>query len=240
MPAFEEQLRDAFAILLGRPLEAFPEGTYATFHWDDELRAELFSPEFGEDADPNELDPRRWQVDVQRSLVLVDDASEVDQLEPMADALDELSFVSGDFEVVRGRDMLTLLGAHGVDPDEIDYFVPVILRVRTDGTLFDALRAATWTMDEGALTEPDEDAEVDGTWAERLSAIADPALRKHFANLCLDAHSARAYGAWFAGTTQPLNSFGSALEAFGAEAVATWEFGEGQATTWVVRLKTDA
>ncbi|GLK99368.1 hypothetical protein [Dactylosporangium matsuzakiense] len=78
---------------------------------------------------------------------------------------------------------------------------PVLLpRPRTDGSLLDAMRAATVTMSdpkgltdiEGTLArhgyvQPGASA-VDPRWEPVLNQLDDDALRRHLGGLCLNAH----------------------------------------------------
>ncbi|MER6911770.1 hypothetical protein ABT354_08875 [Streptomyces sp. NPDC000594] len=119
----------------------------------------------------------------------------------------------------------------------------LLLRIRTDGTLFAAMRAATWTtggpeclvtMEQGV----EEEAEVEPGWAERLRAVPDPALREHLSLLCLTADWARGCGAFYRGPGADacppmLDWFGGRP---GHHAVAGWELGEGQAASAVLRI----
>jgi hypothetical protein len=71
-------------------------------------------------------------------------------------------------------------------------------RIHTDGTLFDAMRHATWTMGGPDQLVPfDPDCVVEPKWERRLARVGHPVLRDHLRMLCLDAHSARYAGAHY-------------------------------------------
>ncbi|MEU1514534.1 hypothetical protein ABZ490_20630 [Streptomyces sp. NPDC005811] len=143
-----------------------------------------------------------------------------------------------------GADLGPLLRRHGVDPADpgtgrLNVWLTVLLRVATDGTLTDAMRAATFTADgPGHLTSFDAEERVrtaEPRWEDALAAIPDAGLRDHLRLLCLDEEDARDGGAHCTGgdrwpcTTDVLDDLGCSL-------VTGWEFGESQAGTAVVRL----
>lgn len=146
--------------------------------------------------------------------------------------------------VVRGADLGPLLARHGIDlthktSRRLNCWLTVLLRVTTDGTLGDAMRAATfthrWPEHRVAFGEEGYFHSAEERWESALSTIADPTLRDHLRMLCLDAHDARSNGAWYCGRdTWPFST--DTLEAAGCSLVAGWEFGESQAGTAVVQL----
>ncbi|MEU1179913.1 hypothetical protein ABZ464_20090 [Streptomyces sp. NPDC005820] len=146
--------------------------------------------------------------------------------------------------LLRGAELGPLLRRHGVDPADsgckkLNIWLTVLLRVATDGTLTDAMRAATFTArGPGHLTpfdQEDHGVTAEPRWEEALTAIPHPGLRDHLRMLCLDEEDARDGGAHYSGgdrwpfTTDILDDLGCSL-------VAGWEFGESQAGTAVVRL----
>lgn len=242
--AWEAQLADAFAILLGRPLDGFdPKATYVLYHWDDMLSAELFDfvedavqlgstlPPLGEGEGEDEypLSWGRWSLDLGRSVFLIDGADEFD--ESTEAALRAASLDPGSPEVaVTGADLAPHLADHdGLPPGA---FLTLLARVDTPGTLFDALRAATWTM--GARTELVTDyagVVVEPEWEQALADIADPDLRRHLSLLCLSAQSARSEGAYYSGVDRCPADLRWLAERPDHTFVSGWEFGEGQASS---------
>ncbi|MEU5868016.1 hypothetical protein ABZ815_43085 [Nonomuraea sp. NPDC047529] len=145
--------------------------------------------------------------------------------------------------LAHGAELGPLLGLHGVDltgPEsgKLNGWLTVLLRVATDGTLTDAMRAATFTeRGPGHLVSVHDMARVrsaEEPWEERLSAVTHPALRDHLRMLCLSEGDARSEGGFYYGTDHW--PWADVLEAVGCSLVAGWGFGESQAGTAVVRL----
>ncbi|MFF7456980.1 hypothetical protein [Kitasatospora sp. NPDC008115] len=145
--------------------------------------------------------------------------------------------------LVRGAELGTLLDRHGVDltgarATKLNNWLAVLLRVATDGTLADAMRAATFTgRGPGHLVSVQDiggDRRADEPWEERLAAVAHPALRDHLRMLCLSEADARSTGGFYCGADHW--PWSDALDAVGASLVAGWGFGESQAGAAVVRL----
>ena len=145
---------------------------------------------------------------------------------------------------LRGADLGPLLARHGVDltndsAKQLNSWLTVLFRVATDGTLTQAMQAATYTNhgpDELVPFDDEGYAEAaDPQWEEKLSAVPHPALRDHLRMLCLSADDARCCGAYYTGTTRwPVGTW--VLEEMRSSLIAGWEYGEGQAGTAVVRL----
>lgn len=146
--------------------------------------------------------------------------------------------------VVRGADLGPLLARHGIDltrktSRRLNCWLTLLLRVATDGTLGDAMRAATFThRGPGHLVTFGEEGYFDSAeerWEKALSTIPDAQLRDHFRMLCLDANHARSSGAYYYGRDSwPFST--DTLKAAGCSLVAGWEFGESQAGTAVAGL----
>ncbi|MFE2722231.1 hypothetical protein [Kitasatospora sp. NPDC059327] len=144
--------------------------------------------------------------------------------------------------LVSGAELGPLLGRHGIDlttgaSEKLNGWLTVLLRVATDGTLIDAMRAATFTERGPAHLVSTDDLSgsdrVDGPWGDRLGAVTDPALRDHLRMLCRSEQAARSGGGFYYGTDGwPWSDL---LEAVGCSPVAGWGFGESQAGTAVVR-----
>ncbi|MDP9863874.1 MULTISPECIES: hypothetical protein [Streptosporangium] len=145
--------------------------------------------------------------------------------------------------LVHGAELGPLLGLHGVDltkekSKKLNGWLTVLLRVATDGTLTDAMRAATFT-ERGpehlvSIHDMDDACSAGEPWEERLSAVTHPALRDHLRMLCLTEDDARSEGGFYCGTAYW--PWTDVLEAVGCSLVAGWGFGESQAGTAVVRL----
>ncbi|WP_380282734.1 hypothetical protein [Kitasatospora purpeofusca] len=145
--------------------------------------------------------------------------------------------------LVRGAELGALLGRHGVDltgehAKKLNTWLTVLLRVATDGTLTDAMRAATFTGrgPEHLVSVQDMSRARSAAepWEERLGAVTPPALRDHLRLLCLAEADARSEGGFYSGTGNW--PWDDVLEAVGCSLVAGWRFGESQAGAAVVRL----
>ncbi|MFJ9448288.1 hypothetical protein ACIRRH_41725 [Kitasatospora sp. NPDC101235] len=145
--------------------------------------------------------------------------------------------------LVRGTELGPLLGRHGVDlttgeSTKLNGWLTVLLRVATDGTLADAMRAATFTErgPEHLVSIHDLSGAgcADEPWEDRLGVVAHPTLRDHLRMLCRTEEAARSEGGFYYGTDHW--PWSDVLEAVGCSLVAGWGFGESQAGTAVVRL----
>ncbi|MET8828031.1 hypothetical protein ABZX40_21485 [Streptomyces sp. NPDC004610] len=145
--------------------------------------------------------------------------------------------------LVHGAELGPLLSRHGVDltderSEKLNCWLGVLLRVATDGTLTDAMRAATFT-ERGpeqlvSVADMRHSVSVAEPWEERLGAVTHPALRDHLRMLCVTANDARSEGGHYVGTDYWPGP--DALEAVGCSLVAGWVFGESETSTAVVRL----
>ncbi|MCF2533524.1 hypothetical protein [Yinghuangia soli] len=233
-------LPTAFAALLGRPLDAFaPTATYALYHWDDELSAEFFEFFPGTDAlltvatsDPEAFDEEyplswtHWQLDLARSLFLLDG-----DVPPQVAALS----LDPSAPVVTGTDLARLLAAGHAAPDDLT--MTVLARVAGDGTLFDAMRAATWTGGNlSDLADFRTGAEAEPRWDAALAAVDHPVLRDHLRMLCLAEPWSRSDGARYLGAGDCPPEFTWLAERPSHTLLAAWEFGESQASSAVFRI----
>ncbi|MFF4189910.1 hypothetical protein [Nonomuraea sp. NPDC001831] len=148
--------------------------------------------------------------------------------------------------LVRGAQLGPLLSRHGVDLtggacEKLNGWLTVLLRVATDGTLTDAMRAATFTeRGPGHLVSVSDLRYARSAvqpWEGRLGAVAHPALRDHLRMLCLAKDDARSEGGFYCGDGPW--PWTDVLEAVGCSLVAGWGFGESQAGTAVVRLSDE-
>lgn len=239
----ESSLDGAFEVFLGAPLSSFdPNASYGLFAWVDELDAAFewdgaalkslakpLAPAAAKKFDApsvNDVGFDRYSFDLARSLFGV---KEVDDPR-VAPALQK---DAGEAGVLTGERFAAVMKSLDVDSIELGDFVPVLHRVRSDGTLRDAMAAATWTMSapHGLI---ERRAQVHEHWVKSLERISDPSLRNHFGNLCQSEQRARSSGAYFLGKKCP-NDLDALVQA-GHEVLAAWVFGEGQAATAVVKL----
>ncbi|MCI4066334.1 hypothetical protein MRQ36_28790 [Micromonospora sp. R77] len=256
MEGWEQLLTRELQRFLPEPIGDHPGGgRYALYHWDDMLASEFFA---GGDLDRLAAlaEPQscvvaasgtsgtgwdRWAFDLGRSIFAVDGAETIEALagRPAADLL-AAAHRSAGRAVVHGVELARVLRRHGIaleDLAEDGVTMPIHVRVVTDGSLLDALRAATGTMDQDGLEPVDPDAEVDPRWQAALNGIADAELRSHLSALFLEEDSARAYGGEYCGAHWPSGS--GPIRFAAARVVAGWEFGEGQAWSAVVELATE-
>ncbi|MGX2992967.1 hypothetical protein JNUCC64_01525 [Streptomyces sp. JNUCC 64] len=240
-----------------------PEPRYAFFHQDDLMPSTVLGDLLDGELDPDAVargipvDGARydedgvplgwsgWSFDLGRSIWLWED----DAFDPdgpfgaaAAGALDAVAHPARDSRrAVSGADLARVFAEHGDSLDEVDedelLMAGLLLRVDTDGTLFDAMRAATWTTGgpEGLVPLPPE-AEVEPRWDAALSRVPGARLRDHLRLLCLTDHWARGDGARYLGP----GNCPAALDWFadqpGHQVVAGWELGEGQAASAVFRI----
>lgn len=242
---WEERVRAALGALVGED-PAGAEGEYALFVWEDDFAQRFWEGVGAADlaGDPV-VAPAGWsEGDTALSLAAlgIDPAGscfgvEGFEVAPELDAaVAAAAWSDGRRRVLSAGVLGRLLDEHGVDASSLGGHHAVLLgRVVTDGSLLDALRAATWTHGgRDGLVARGEDRSVDPRWSERLEAVADPELRAHLELLCLDEEDARYEGALFTGPAWPVGLEGLALA--GHTVVAGWELGEGQAAMAVVRL----
>nr|BFE59836.1 hypothetical protein GCM10020063_043620 [Dactylosporangium thailandense] len=257
---WDDLLGHAFGLLLGRPLREFdPAATYAVFHYDDETAGEalgnldpgkLVAEVAGRSADEGGewLGLERWVPDLAGSAFVVKSARPAALQALLASPAGEGP------AVVFGRDLGRALldGAlrlEELSPDAFRLYPVLLLRPRTDGSLLDAMRAATFTMSapngladiEGTLTgrgyvKPGVSV-VDRRWEPVLDQVDDDALRQHLRGLCLAAHWARSAGAYYLGPGECPADLQPIADLPGSTVIAGWEFGEGQGATLVVALK---
>lgn len=240
---WETQLAQGFEILLRAPLTTFdPDATYAFHHWDEVVSDDFFDEDLDLAlltggavvgapfdgvpalADPDEdetLSWKDWRVDLGRSVFLIDtDIPKLGKPRP-------------------GTHVGKVLAARGLTAEDLaEDLVHLDARIHTDGTLFDAMRHATWTMGGPDRLVPfDPECVVQPKWERRLAAVGHDGLRDHLRMLCLDAHSARCAGAHYVRNRHP--GFNGMRKA-GGRVVAAWELGEAQAYSVVTALPPEA
>ncbi|RBQ16637.1 hypothetical protein DP939_28500 [Spongiactinospora rosea] len=240
--AWDDALTQAFAILLGKPLEDYDaDATYGTYYVCPDLSLDLFDRDFdvaplarGEIVRPpfpsmpilgrlfegwDRIAPH-WTIDLGNSIFYAEDSGHgVDGLE------------SGLPGVELGR----ILIERGMKPSDLSKASPLVaFRVHSDGSLLDAMRVITGTMrGPEHLTPLESMYGVEDRWRNRLAAVEHAGLRDHLLDLCRDADSARCDGALY---VEDDENPGCGIPPY--PVIAAWEFGEGQAWSAVVRLPT--
>jgi hypothetical protein len=169
----------------------------------------------------------RWSLDLRRSFFFTEMA---DFSKSINAALEAASCDDGEV-VVTGADLAAILAKRKFDPEE--QYLTTLLRVHTDGTLFDAMRAATWTMEPDRLVPFNARAEAVPEWEDALSQVSPSALRDHLRMLCLTPYWSRSEGARYLGTGNCPSDLAWLAKRPGYSCVAGWEFGEGQASSGI-------
>lgn len=235
-----EALSQGFEVLLGRPVEEFPEATYAAYYLCDEVSFELFGagfdvaplargeiarspfatiPELRKILEGWDLDVPYWSIDLGESV--------------FESTLNEGGASHGVPELdapLSGRDLGRILTERGLTPQDVRQAnVYVQFRAHTDGSLFDAMRFVTGTHrgpDHLPSYEPSWG--VDPSWDEKLATVEHPGLRDALREVCRTEDSARSYGAYYRGAkaVHPADT---------RDVVASWRIGEGQAWKMVVQ-----
>ncbi|MEU3603464.1 hypothetical protein ABZ714_32860 [Streptomyces sp. NPDC006798] len=264
---WRRELAGAFEVLLGKPLDEFPaEAEYVLYHWDD-MRSSEMVEEFidgevdlsavvrGEPIDGDRYDDgdapfgwTTWSLDLGRSVWLFEESAfgaDGPFGEPLGTALAAASApADGPERELSGADFARALAAHGEDLDEVDgdelTGLGPVVRIATDGTLFDAMRTATWTTggpdDLIPFLQDAYEIEVEPEWEEKLRRIPDHRLRDHLRMLCLSAQSARSDGGYYLGPRESPAGFRWMTARPGHEAITGWEFGEGQGFSAIVAI----
>ncbi|WP_433512134.1 hypothetical protein ACQP2T_51595 [Nonomuraea sp. CA-143628] len=259
---WDEELSAAFGLLLGRSLADYdPAATYAVYYGGDVLNemappADWLSPVALADPTPRPLpDPvyldedhqeYAWHFDLSNSFVHFDEEVLDGPFSgAFADDVRAAAILNGVDLLIRGADLSPLLIRHGIDLTAEDlgdfhYSITVTLRLATDGTLLDALRAATFTHRGPAHLIPmgGDDGyveEAEPQWEKALRPIQNQALRDHLRFHCVGDADAVSAGAQYLATAEwPPGS--GAVEDLGATLIAGWSFGEYQHGAAVVRF----
>lgn len=233
--------------------------------------AEPWHPAFRHSDDGSEMSWTRFGFDLGRSVFRVDEEM------LRGDVDDDIAGFSGDvitaleaaatapdgtgWRAIAGTAFGGILARHGVNLADLakvegDYAtcgVSLLARVQTDGSLFDAMRAATWTMggpdrlapfidpaadDEYGIIDrlPAQDAVVvEPEWEQALRNIDHTPLRDHLRSLCLSRYWAASHGGCYDGS-QISNEF-ACLAGQGHRPVAGWHFGHAQAASAIFQLR---
>jgi hypothetical protein len=246
---WRRRLAEGFAALLGRPLDEFdPGAVYAAFFGGDFI----YELEYHRDEawlDPEALAGRALIEDT--PFILYDQGEAPLRFDAAGSVFEftDASALPADFAaaltaacfsdagpgpgLIRGRDLGALLARHGVDLTEERYascWSVCHARIASDGTLLDALRAATGIGD-GPDSLVAYDGEAAKELAELIAAVPDPELRAHLTLGCQEPGSAD--GLCYMGAE---GSGSPVLEDEGCEQLACWEDGSGQVDVAVVRL----
>ncbi|MFJ5924945.1 hypothetical protein ACIQF6_20310 [Kitasatospora sp. NPDC092948] len=238
---WDRQLADAFAVMLGRPLHEYdPDAVYAVGVSGNLIREVEFDrdsawvrPQALSGAEPVVWDcslfdgsDRTPVFDAAGSIFGIPADRDSPALpEPFASAVAAACFADG---LIRGADLAALLVEHGVDlADHPGSWVVFFARLRSDGTLLDAFRAA---LDTGRTPEelaPFEAVPEEG-WEDGLATIEHPELRAHLAYFLTDGEEG----------LMPMVGDAPArgLDEHGCEPVMGWEDGFGQVDLTIVRL----
>jgi len=83
-----------------------------------------------------------------------------------------------------GVDLARVMAEHGGQPDLEDVDTQVRMRAETDGTLFSAMCAATWTTGGPADLDTPQPVDVEPRWQAPLARVRHPGLRAHLGELC--------------------------------------------------------
>lgn len=246
---WRQMLAQCFEAFLGRPLSEYdPDASYGAYYW-----AGNFLNDVGFASDAGWVDPEALagRLLVENDDIVMYDMGEAaprfdagasvflfeDESALPAEFVTELSAASfpsskpGE-RLLLGRELGTLLARHQVDlTDEAFAGAWYVLypRIASDGTLVDALRAAT-AVDEGPDSLIDFDGEPDEHWEPYLADVAHPGLRAHLSFGCQDAGEASLRRV----ADDELSFWGLAGE--GCSMVAAWDETENQVEVAVFRL----
>lgn len=259
---WRDALTGAFHILLGRPLTEFdPDASYEFYYCCPAVTVTLFGfnksgvhlPGFeaevlarGDIIDPpfptipgfqHHIDgwdatiPQAgWSFDLGRSVYWESEPGAGTQI-----GVPELA--AG----LSGTDLGQLLVERQLTPTHLKPARPIVsLQVPSDGSLFDAMCAATATQrGPGHYFDPEMTYGFDPGWNQRLTAVSYPGLGDHLRHLCRTEDMARADGAHYSGRVDAKDADRLAESVLGSTAhgqvIASWEFGEGHATSAVVQ-----
>ncbi|GAA1984831.1 hypothetical protein [Catenulispora subtropica] len=247
--SWRQVLADGFGAFLGRPLDKDdPDAVYGAYFWAGNFLKETG---FATDAawvDPEALAGRLMVEDANVVMydegeaplrfdasgsVFVFDGAAVLPAE-FAAGLSAAAFSSSEpgEGLVLGRELGALLARHPVDlTDEAlagSWYV-LYPRIASDGSLLDAMRAATGAGDGPGTLIP-FDGEPDEEWEEDLSRVAHPGLRAHLGFGCQEAGEASLY---YVGA-DTLTFWG--LEKEGCSVIAAWDEAQNQVEVAVFRL----
>jgi len=253
----EDELRHGYEVLLGRPLDTFePDARYQVwFFVDSELLSEEERPRaltleqlvVGRPVAPSaKFDTKhgefwqRYAVDYSRSLFVYDKHDLQDAPESLVASLQAAH------HALTGEELAQLVDRKALALGDV--LAPcwyVCRRAVTDGTLVDAMAAATLSarFPDGLLSrghyEAADEIRFEPRWEHALRGIKSEALREHLLMSCVDLQTARWVGSWLDPKHKPDRWLEPVLTR-GGEILAIWHTGEGQATRAVVKLAAGA
>lgn len=254
----QDELRRGYEILLGRPLESFaPHASYELwFVVDTELlppaeRPAALSREqlaVGLPRAPASTHDReyaefwlRYAIDYAHSLFVYDKHDLHDVPHELLIALQSSHYA------LTGAELVALVETARIElRDVLALCWFVCRRAVTDGTLVDAMAAATlstgaphWLLSRGQYDAMADKIRFDPRWENALKPVANPALREHLLMSCVDVQTARWAGAWFDPKHKP-DVWLEPVTRRGGEVLAIWHSGEGQAERAVVKFESAA
>jgi len=253
-----EALRHGYEVLLGRPLDSFPaQARYELwFTVDTELlpeeeRVTSLTVEqlvVGRPAAPAATHDRespafwlRYAVDYAHTL-FVFDKHDLDDAPPELVAALQASHYA-----LTGEELARVVDDAGLELAEVLAACwYACRRAVTDGTLLDAMDAATlstaaphWLMSRAQFDAMADRIRFEPRWETALAVIEDAPLREHLLMSCVDLQTSRWAGSWFDPKHKP-DVWLEPVTHRGGEILAIWYTGEGQATRAVVKFESTA
>ena len=250
-----DDLRRGFEVLLGKPLESFPQqARYVLwFSVDSELLPPndrvpaLTHDQLAIDRPPESAAKHdretaefwlRYPVDYAHTLFVYDKHDLGNAPHELVVALQSSHYA------LTGKELAALADAAKLDLAEVLRVCwYACRRAVTDGTLIDAMSAATlstsaphWLLSRAQYDAMADNIRFEPRWENALKPVVDPALREHLLMSCVDLRTSRWAGSWF----DPKRKTDVWLEPVtrrGGEILAIWHSGEGQATRAVVKFE---
>ena len=232
-----------YEVFLGKPVAAFdPKASYAFFFciedsesapsavglgaWDELTWKELRAPASQRsakacDMPSQELAWNRFAMDRGRSIFFASGK--------------KLGTAKKGPVAMTGAELAVAADKAGLGPSDV-LGDTVYVRAQTDGTLADAMAAATWTM-SAPLGLVEEDGDVEEKWADKLGVVKDERLAAHLKMLCVDDNTARSNGGFFLGADLEAGMWDWVMDDLPGDVLAAWQFGEGFASAAVVKLR---
>ena len=243
---WQQILTDGFGAFLGRSLDEYgPDASYGAYFWAGNFLREV---EFADDPqwlDPEALAGRLLVED--ENIVMYDEGEAPLRFDASTSifAFEDESVLPPEFAaglsaaslpsnkgLVLGRDLGDLLTRHPVDLTGealAEAWYVLYPRISSDGTLRDAMRAATG-VGEGPDSLIEFDGEPDEEWEENVARVAHPGLRAHLSFGCQEVgETTLSYVA------EDFLSFWG-LEGEGCSVIAAWDEIQNQVEVGVFRL----
>ncbi len=245
---WELQLEHAFDVLLKKPVSKFdPDKQYLLYFWADQevfeeevSLDELEKPSLFEgagkyDSGEKQLFVTRYKSDLNQSVF---EFSPEDFDEDLPASLADICKKSEYSYTVAGNRLAAHVREKGLDLEEICGYARIWRRVVTDGSLFNAMQTATYTMggEDSMLTadliEDPDLVEVKEEWKQLLQEVENEKLQYHLLLLCQTHQASRCVGFEYRGKDDNLE-----LRNDEAEVLAVWRAGEGQLETVLLEMK---